>query len=236
MIEGVETNCRLIIGTLIEEHELFTIYIRRLFVMKWRYIEGTNKHFKIYEDGTVERLYFETIDKAGRVWKKQPRIEKVRFNNNGYKMVKYIPYGHEYVHRIVDKHFCEGNNKLKNQVNHIDGNKTNNHYTNLEWCSKTENMQHASKNGLIKQSEKRNKQCSKNSIEYARKVAHTRKSIYREEKVVLLDKNKQTIDIFENPLEAIEKTGKTAKVMRTHLYDNLKSKDGNHFRFLKDCK
>ena len=52
------------------------------------------------------------------------------------------------VHRLVAKHFL---NPIigKDCVNHIDGNKTNNNVSNLEWCTHLENMQHASATGLI---------------------------------------------------------------------------------------
>ena len=36
------------------------------------------------------------------------------------------------------------------EINHIDGNKLNNHYSNLEWCTTKENMQHAWDNDLVK--------------------------------------------------------------------------------------
>lgn len=54
----------------------------------------------------------------------------------------------EYTHRLVAKAFIK-NKDNKPCVNHKDGNKRNNHYSNLEWVTNKENMVHASKNNLI---------------------------------------------------------------------------------------
>ena len=67
------------------------------------------------------------------------------------------------VHRIVAETFIPNPNNLA-QVNHIDGNKQNNNVDNLEWCSQSENMKHAYKNGLKKINGERNP-ASKLSIE-----------------------------------------------------------------------
>lgn len=56
------------------------------------------------------------------------------------------------VHRLVASLYCTKPEGL-NDVNHIDGNKTNNHYTNLEWCSRSYNIQHAYDTGLHPQGE-----------------------------------------------------------------------------------
>lgn len=46
-----------------------------------------------------------------------------------------------YAHRLVALHFCDNPNNY-NEVNHIDGIKGNNHFTNLEWCTRKQNQQH----------------------------------------------------------------------------------------------
>lgn len=53
------------------------------------------------------------------------------------------------IHRLVAQHYVE-NKFNKKCVNHIDGNKKNNNYSNLEWCTIKENNQHAFDIGLKK--------------------------------------------------------------------------------------
>jgi len=55
---------------------------------------------------------------------------------------------HFYVHRMVAEVYCD-KPEGKDEVNHIDGNKSNNYYKNLEWCTRSENCLHGFENGLI---------------------------------------------------------------------------------------
>lgn len=75
------------------------------------------------------------------------KMLKPVLNNNGYLVVG-IKDKHYSVHRIVAKTFLE-QIPGKDYVNHKDGNKTNNHVDNLEWCTAKENTNHAVRNNLI---------------------------------------------------------------------------------------
>ena len=77
---------------------------------------------------------------------------KPRYNKQGY--VRYCIRNKETgkrkdykAHRLVAEYFIE-KEEGKDEVNHIDGNKTNNHVENLEWCNRQENVQHSYDNDL----------------------------------------------------------------------------------------
>ena len=68
-------------------------------------------------------------------------LSKNRTNGNGYINV-CLHKKNYYVHRLVAEKFVEGYSKNL-VVNHKDGNRANNIYTNLEWVTQKENITHA---------------------------------------------------------------------------------------------
>lgn len=71
--------------------------------------------------------------------------------NTGYEYVSLMAQGEakaskKLVHRLVADAFCDGSGEV---VNHKDGNKRNNHFENLEWCSYADNNDHARDTGLM---------------------------------------------------------------------------------------
>ena len=87
--------------------------------------------------------YYITME--GIVINKKNHIIKPFINNKGYVLVRLWNNNKsvsKLVHRLVAETFIpkiEG----KCEVNHIDGDKTNNNVDNLEWCTRQENNIHA---------------------------------------------------------------------------------------------
>lgn len=96
------------------------------------------------------------VSDLGQVWSKRSnKVLKQTLHKNGYLTVATKiggSQGKSYcfrVHRLVAEAFISNPNN-KEEVNHIDGNKTNNTLSNLEWVTRSENIQHAWDSGLIK--------------------------------------------------------------------------------------
>ena len=106
------------------------------------------RDYYIYADGRIESHKYQT-----------PRILKPKQRKNGYLSVTLRIDGTSeewLVHRLVATLFIP-NPEHKPQVDHIDGDKTNNNVQNLKWCTPKENYhnpntikKHATLNGQEK--------------------------------------------------------------------------------------
>ena len=114
----------------------------------WKDITGYDGVYQISNYGRVRRFWKKSQ------WNPEGKLKmlKVSIGERGYQCVNLYKNGKRTtckIHRLVSFEFIE-NTLNKPQVNHIDGNKINNHVDNLEWCTCSENLKHAYKTGLKK--------------------------------------------------------------------------------------
>src|SRR5690606_28733657 len=113
----------------------------------WKDVKGYEGFYQVSNLGRVKSLerHVPNGDNTFRVVKE--RYLKTNKKTNEY--IKVNLSGKSFrVHRLVATAFI-GNPNNYPEVNHINGDKTDNNVTNLEWCSSSYNMKHNEKLGVV---------------------------------------------------------------------------------------
>lgn len=118
----------------------------------WVDVEEFDNYYQISNYGRLrskKRKIKSAIQSCGYRFN-TPRIMFPQNNGKGY-LQYYVSFNNKrvmkYAHRLVAKYFLS-NHLNHPEVNHIDGDKSNNNVKNLEWVTIQENQIHAVKNGL----------------------------------------------------------------------------------------
>lgn len=118
----------------------------------WKDVEGYEGYYQISSHGRVKSLERQVRTKYGFRTVRE-RVLKKTLDKDEYIMVKLSKNNKIKtckVHRLVAEYFIKNPDNLP-QVNHIDGNKQNNSYENLEYTANLKNINHYhSKNGTKK--------------------------------------------------------------------------------------
>ena len=158
----------------------------------WKDVKGYEGYYQVSNLGNIKSLE-RIIENSGThtgYYKIKERILKPRENKNrnGYYELSLRKDGKEKrfkVHRLVACAFIE-NPYNKPEVNHIDGNKSNNCVFNLEWATSKENKKHAWNIGLNNSNHKKrpikcneNNMCFESVVQASKELHCDRRSIFR---------------------------------------------------------
>lgn len=113
----------------------------------WKPVTGYEGYYEVSNLGRIRRL--QTRDRFGR--QSRPHIVKQYKNSRwGYMQVTLHQQGSNKtyrVHCLVAIAFL-GDRPVRLDINHVDGDKTNNRFDNLEYCTRSQNIIHALDHGL----------------------------------------------------------------------------------------
>lgn len=173
----------------------------------WKYKEKESKHDPKFDDWVeLKEIPGYKISKEGEVYSTRvkrclkPFVEGKRRNltlrENGVK--KKIA-----IYRLVARAYIPNPNNYR-IVNHLDGNSMNDNVTNLEWCTKKRDIQHAYEMGLHKNAKA----------------------------LVQIDMEGNEIEKFFNISDASRKTGHSRTTLRKLLSGKRESFKGFRYKYV----
>ena len=113
----------------------------------WKDIKGFEGYYQVSNMGRVKSL--ERMKRSGRGYYKAPeKIRKGRKDIDGYLFLTLHKDGKRKtckIHRLVAQAFIENPQNLQ-EVNHKNEDKTDNRVENLEWCSRSYNINYGARN------------------------------------------------------------------------------------------
>lgn len=128
----------------------------------WKDIEEYEGLYQVSNFGRIKSLNYRRTGKA-----KILKIAKITKGYYGIILHKKGKYKNFKTHRLVAMAFIP-NPDDKPQINHIDGDKSNNCISNLEWATNSENQKHAHVNGLIKSSKGSEHYLSRSVVQFSK--------------------------------------------------------------------
>lgn len=183
---------------------------------EWRDIQGYEGLYQVSNNGRVKRVGHSVKYKNGVEHFYKERMLSPNLQNTGYLTVTLCSTEGQRIfsiHRLVAEAFIPNVSNAP-QVNHKDGDKTNNNVENIEWCTASENSSHAWRNGLSKVTERHRESARKMCLQRAIPVECV-----------------ETGEVFDSAAEAARHLGIWNQNISKVLHGTRKSAGGYRFRY-----